>query len=98
MKLSLITTPAIICLGMFTSLAANAYTYKDKHGHRYSCYNEQVTSSTQTEDHTTAGTLAGGAIGGLAGNQFGKGSGNAAATAAYFKSFDLITQRIGCGF
>lgn len=46
------------------------------------CWNETITVTKQTKDHTVAGTMVGGALGGLAGNQFGKGDGKTAATAA----------------
>lgn len=46
------------------------------------CWNETITVTKQTKDHTVAGTMIGGALGGLAGNQFGKGDGKTAATAA----------------
>lgn len=46
------------------------------------CWNETITVTKKTKDHTVAGTMIGGALGGLAGNQFGKGDGKTAATAA----------------
>lgn len=72
----------VFMLALGTASVASAYTYTDENGVRYSCRDEQVTTTTQTDDHSTAGAVIGGVLGGVAGNQFGKGSGKTAATAA----------------
>jgi uncharacterized protein YcfJ len=84
---------SVLALG--SASVASAYTYTDENGVRYSCHDEQVTTTTQTDDHSTAGTVIGGALGGLAGNQFGKGSGKAAATAAGAVGGALIGRNQG---
>jgi uncharacterized protein YcfJ len=78
----LLVSITVFAVVMGASTAASAYRYTDENGRHYECRDEQVTTTTQTEDHTTLGTLGGAALGGLAGNQFGKGSGKTAATAA----------------
>lgn len=80
--MKMMSTAAVIAVGLMATTIASAYPYTDENGHKYECRDEQVISNETSKDNRTLGTLAGGAIGGLAGNQFGSGSGKTAATAA----------------